>query len=85
MRPHGLTFAVPVIVTQKLKNTEIYGTPQVWNSFGAYFAEDPPVLGGLLKAVETTTTTILAAPNGTAPAIHIWQLKHFSRYILASG
>lgn len=85
MRPHGLTFAKPVFVTQKLKNTEIYGTLQVWNSFGAYFAEDPPVLEGLLKAVETTTTTILAAPDGTAPAIHVWQLNHFSRYMLASG
>jgi hypothetical protein len=85
MLPHGLTFAKPVLVTQKLKNTEIYGTLKVWNSFGAYFAEDPPVLGGLLKAVETTTTTIFAAPNGTAPAIQVWQLKHFSRYMLASG
>lgn len=85
MRPHGLTFAKPVFVTQKLKNTEIYGTPLVWNSFGAYFPEDPPVLSGLLKAVETTTTTIFAAPYGDAPAIHVWQLKHFSRYMLASG
>src|SRR5687767_5351062 len=29
MRPHGLTFAKPVFVTQKLRNTEIYGTPLV--------------------------------------------------------
>jgi len=79
MRPHGLRFAKPVLVTQKLRNTELYGTPQVWNSFGAYFAEDPTILSGLLKAVETTTTTIFAAPDGTAPAIHVWQLKHFSR------
>ena len=85
MRPHGLRFAKPVLVTQKLRNTELYGTPQVWNSFGAYFAEDPTILSGLLKAVETTTTTIFAAPDGTAPAIHVWQLKHFSRYMLASG
>jgi hypothetical protein len=85
MRPHGLTFAKPVLVTQKLRNTELYGTPEVWNSFGAYFPQDPTILSGLLKAVETTTTTILAAPNGTAPAIHIWQIKHFSRYMLASG
>jgi hypothetical protein len=85
MRPHGLKFATPVLVSQKLKNTELYGTPEVWNSFGAYFPEDPTILSGLLKAVETTTTTILAAPDGAAPAIHVWQLKHFSRYMLASG
>jgi hypothetical protein len=85
MRPHGLKFAKPVLVTQKLRNTELYGTPQVWNSFGAYFAQDPTILSGLLKAVETTTTTIFAAPDGSAPAIHVWQIKHFSRYMLASG
>lgn len=85
MRPHGLTFAKPVLVTQKLRNTTLYGTPQVWNSFGAYFPEDPTILSGLLRAVETTTTTIFAAPDGSAPAIHVWQLKHFSRYMLASG
>lgn len=85
MRPHGLTFATPVLVTQKLRNTTLYGTPEVWNSFGAYFPEDPTILSGLLRAVETTTTTILAAPDGSAPAIHVWQLKHFSRYMLASG
>jgi hypothetical protein len=85
MRPHGLTFAKPVLVTQNLRNTALFGTPQVWNSFGAYFPQDPTILSGVLKAVETTTTTIFAAPNGNAPAIHVWQLKHFSRYMLASG
>ena len=85
MRPHGLRFATPVLVTQNLRNTALYGTPQVWNSFGAYFPQDPPILSGLLKAVETTTTSIFAAPGGNAPAIHVWQLKHFSRYMLASG
>jgi hypothetical protein len=85
MRPHGLTFSKPVLVTQKLRNTALYGTPEVWNSFGAYFPKDPTILSGVLKAVETTTTTIFAAPDGTQPAIHVWQLKHFSRYMLASG
>jgi hypothetical protein len=85
MRPHGLTFAKPVIVTQRLQNTSIYGTTKAWNSFGAYFAQDPIDLTGIIKAVETTTTTIFAAPSGTAPAIQTWQLNHFSRYMLASG
>jgi hypothetical protein len=85
MRPHGLTFAKPVLVTQNLRNTALYGTPQIWNSFGAYFPQDPTILSGLLKAVETTTTTIFAVPGGNAPAIHVWQLRHFSRYMLASG
>ncbi|HEY6089691.1 MAG TPA: hypothetical protein VD771_07850 [Gemmatimonadaceae bacterium] len=90
MLPHGITFARPVIVTQRLRNTEIYGTPEVWNSFGAYFADQDPlaslnILTGVLQAAEKLTTTILASPSGTEPAIQVWQLKHFSRYMLASG
>ncbi len=85
MQPHGITFATPVIVTQKLNNTTVYGTSQAWNSFGAYFPQDLLDLSGLLKASETTTTTIYAAPSGGVPAVETWQLKHFSRYMLASG
>ena len=90
MQPHGITFARPVVVTQRLRNTEIYGTSQVWNSFGAYFADQDPlaslnILTGVLQAAEKLTTTILASPSGSEPAIQIWQLHHFSRYMLASG
>jgi hypothetical protein len=86
MKPHGITFAKPVIVTQGLRNTSVYGTTKAWNSFGAYFPQDLLDLSGILKASETTTTTIYAAPSGgSTPAIQTWQLKHFSRYMLASG
>jgi hypothetical protein len=85
MQPHGITFATPVIVTQRLRNTTVYGTPQAWNAVGAYFPKDPKQLDGTLKAVETTTTTIYAAPKGELPEVETWQLKHFSRYMLASG
>lgn len=86
MRPHGITFAKPVIVTQRLQNTSIYGTTEAWNSFGAYFPQDPVDLTGTLKAAETTTTTIFAAPSGgSLPTVQTWQLNHFSRYMLASG
>jgi len=85
MYPHGITFSTPVIVTQQLRNTSVYGTSKAWNSFGAYFPQDLLDLSGLLKASETTTTTIYAAPSGGVPAVQTWQLKHFSRYMLASG
>jgi len=85
MYPHGITFSTPVIVTQKLNNTTVYGTSKAWNSFGAYFPQDLLDLSGLLKASETTTTTIYSAPSGSLPAVQTWQLKHFSRYMLASG
>ena len=84
MQPHGIRFAKPVIVTQRLRNTSVYGTPAAWNAFGAYFAEDPSLLGGVLKALEIETTTILAGPSGQ-PEIETWQLRHFSRYMLSSG
>lgn len=85
MYPHGITFSTPVIVTQQLRNTSVYGTDQAWNSFGAYFPQDLLDLSGILTASETTTTTIFSAPSGSAPAVQTWQLRHFSRYMLASG
>lgn len=89
MRPHGLIFVRPVTVTQRLGNTAVYGTPEAWNSFGAYLFTDPSDLSGIVKAVETTTTTIVAppAPPGSSitPEVQLWQIWHFSRYILASG
>jgi hypothetical protein len=84
MQPHGIQFATPVIVTQRLDNTSVYGTSKAWNAFGAYFPQDPSLLGGLLKALEIETTTIFAGPSGQAE-IETWQLRHFSRYMLSSG
>ena len=34
---------------------------------------------------ETTTTTIFSGGSGGEPEIETWQLRHFSRYMLASG
>lgn len=84
MKPHGLRFAKPVIVTQKLRNTEVYGTPLALNSFCAYFTDNLLDLGGLLKALEIETTFILSGFDGQAE-IQAWQINHFSRYMLASG
>lgn len=88
MQPHGLKFAKPVIVTQRLDNTAVYGTQRALNAFGAYFATDPLSLSGLLKALEITRTTIFSAPtspNTGQPEVETWELRHFSRYMLASG
>lgn len=85
MKPHGLTFANPVIVTQYLRNTEVYGTSTALNSFGAYFPTDPKKLGGILKALEIEKTTIFGDSKGKKAEVQTWELKHFSRYMLASG
>ena len=87
MQPHGLKFAKPVIVTQRLSNTAVYKTPIALNAACAYFSTDLLDLSGILKALEIETTTIFSAPNSGSlvPEIETWQLNHFSRYMLASG
>jgi hypothetical protein len=87
MQPHGLKFAKPVIVTQRLDNTAVYGTPVAYNAFCAYFSTDLLDLSGILKALEIETTTIFSGSNTTTlqPEVETWQLNHFSRYMLASG
>jgi hypothetical protein len=84
MQPHGLTFAKPVVVTQRLRNTAVYGTPLALNSFCAHFSKDLLDLNGILKALEIETTTIFSGSGGQAE-VETWQLNHFSRYMLASG
>jgi len=93
MKPHGLHFAKPVVVTQGLNHTAVYGTPLSLNAFCAYFPKDLHDLSGILKALEIETTTIYSAPSGQGngkqnppvPEVETWQLNHFSHYMLASG
>jgi hypothetical protein len=85
MKPHGIVFAKPVIVTQRLRNTSVYARPEAWKAVGAYFPNDPLDLTGIIKAVETTTTIIFSGGQDGQPEVETWQLRHFSRYMLASG
>jgi hypothetical protein len=85
MKPHGIVFAKPVIVTQRLRNTSVYARPEAWKAVGAYFPTDPLDLSGIIKAVETTTTIIFSGGQDGQPEVETWQLRHFSRYMLASG
>jgi hypothetical protein len=84
MQPHGIRFARPVLVTQRLKNTSVYGTPAALNAFGAYFSHDLLDLSGILRALEIETTTIFSGSSGQ-PEVETWIINHFSRYMLASG
>lgn len=85
MKPHGITFAKPVIVTQRLNHTAVYGTNLSLNSFCAYFPQDLLNLSGILQALEIETTTIFSGSNQGQAEVETWQLNHFSRYMLASG
>ena len=87
MQPHGLQFAKPVVVTQRLRNTKVYGTRLQTKLFGAYFSQENPLLdlvGNLLKAVEIVTSVTILRPDGS-PEVQTWLINHFSRYMLASG
>jgi hypothetical protein len=85
MKPHGLRFAKPVIVTQRLQNTAVYGSSLALKAAGAYFPQDPTNLSGTIKALEIETTTIFSSKNDGKADFETWSLNHFSRYMLASG
>lgn len=87
MQPHGLQFAKPVIVTQRLRHTEANNLPADAKLFGAYFEDESLLAGivnGLLDAVEIVTSITILGTDGQAH-IQTWYLNHFSRYMLASG
>ena len=86
MTPH-MAFAKPLVVTQRLRHTVVYGNALSSPLFGAY-VDDAPVglLGDLFKALEIELSATLSAPgNSTLPEITTWTVNHFSRYMLASG
>lgn len=87
MQPHGLQFSKPVVVTQRLRNTEANSLPADAKLFGAYFQDEDLLTGivkGLLNAVEIVTSVTFSKPDGQAE-YQTWLLNHFSRYMLASG
>lgn len=86
MSPAGIQFAKPVVVTQRLRQTEVYGQPLTSQLFGAYISDDLLDLSKLLHVLEIElSTTIFAPGSSTFPEITTWTVNHFSRYMLASG
>jgi hypothetical protein len=85
-QPHGLVFAAPVYAVQDLKNTAIYGSTLSLSVFGAYIASDTdPSVDGTTTAAETTLSTVYFNSKTGIAVQSVWLLKHFSRYMLASG
>jgi hypothetical protein len=86
MYPHGITFAQPVYAVQGLKNTKVYQTKTAYLLFGAYLGGTTAIDGtGSATASETTLSWIGLQQGTNIPEKSIWVLKHFSRYMLASG
>ncbi|HEX2692666.1 MAG TPA: hypothetical protein VHL12_01330 [Gemmatimonadaceae bacterium] len=85
MEPSGIHFDRDVVVTQLLSFTEVAGTPLRTQLFAAYIADDNTKLSGKVPVLELEPShTVLSAVTGL-PEAEVWVIRHFSRYMLASG
>ena len=86
MEPHGIVFARPVIIVQRLRNTAVFGSPLMSQLFGAYLADDLADLTKVLSANEIESSITFFVPGQPSlPHSSGWTIRHFSRYMLASG
>lgn len=84
--PAGTTFLKDVTVTQQLNNTTIFGDPLRSQLYAAYIADDYIKLSGSVPVAEIEpSTTIFSVLNPLLPQAEVWIIRHFSRYMLASG
>jgi hypothetical protein len=86
MEPSGTKFLMDVTVTQQLNSTQIFGSPLKTKLFAAYIADDNTKLSGKVPVLEIEpSTTIFSAASALLPEAQVWVIRHFSRYMLASG
>lgn len=84
--PAGTTFLKDVTVTQQLNNTELFGEPLRSQLYAAYIADDNVSLSGNVPVQEIEpSSTIFSAKDPRLPVAQVWIIRHFSRYMLASG
>lgn len=85
MEPTGTQFSKDVVVTQLLSFTQIAGAPLRTQLFAAYIADDNAKLSGKIPVLEIEPSTISFSPLTGLPDAQVWVIRHFSRYMLASG
>ena len=86
MEPTGTQFKKDVTITQSLRNTTIAGQPLRTSIFAAYIADDNVKLSGKVPVLEIEPSTTIFSPlNARQPEAQVWIIRHFSRYMLASG
>ncbi len=86
MDPAGTTFRQDVVVTQSLASTELKGQTLKSQLFAAYIADDRLKLSGKVPVLEIEPShTIFSTILPRVPIAHVWTIRHFSRYMLASG
>ena len=85
MEPSGTQFLKDVTVTQLLAFTEVSGGRLRNQLFAAYIADDKLKLSGIIKVLEIEPSRTIISPRTGLPEAQVWLIKHFSRYMLASG
>ena len=85
MEPSGTQFLKDVTVTQSLGTTELSGRPLRDQLFAAYIADDRVKLSGKVPVLEIEPSKTIFSPITGLPEAHVWIIRHFSRYMLASG
>ena len=62
------------------------GIHRCLQAFTAYIADDDVNLGGVLPVLELEpSNTVFSLFSPQLPQAEVWTIRHFSRYILASG
>jgi hypothetical protein len=86
MEPTGTQFLKDVTATQLLNTTMLSGSPLRSQLYAAYIADDSVSLTGKVPVLELEpSTTIFSVLSPLLPQAHVWTIRHFSRYMLASG
>jgi hypothetical protein len=86
MEPTGTRFLKDVTATQQLNTTSIFGSPLRSQLYAAYIPDDNVKLSGKVPVLEIEPgTTIFSVLSSLLPQAHVWTIRHFSRYMLASG
>ncbi len=86
MEPSGTQFLKDVTVTQSLSATEFAQRPLRTQLYAAYIADDRLKLSGKVPVLELEPSETIFSPlSALIPQAHVWIIRHFSRYMLASG
>ena len=84
MEPAGTKFLKDVTVTQAMSTTRLSGQSLQNQIYATYIADDSLSLSGRVPVIEIEPSKTVFLPNSSVPQAHVWIIRHFSRYMLAS-
>ena len=85
MEPTGTQFLKDVTITQSLRFTTIGGQPLRNQLYAAFIPDDSTSLSGKIPVLEIEPSTTILSQLTALPDAQVWIIRHFSRYMLASG